>query len=119
MLLFRQSTTILHALCLIRLDTDGIRISIFFPSVDAITFFPLFSILLIFLSLESGNPRDKVPQYVKIGNSIVLYNALAAFDVKLFLIFLIMFTLLAAFLQVLSKCVASVKEGSKCTPRYL
>ena len=72
MLLFRQSNTIVHALCLIRLDTDGIRISIFFASVDAITFFPLFSILLILFSLESGNPSDKVPQYVKIGNMITI-----------------------------------------------
>ena len=64
MLLFRQSNTIEHALLLIRLDTDGIRISIFFPSVHAIMFFPLFSMLWIFFSLELGNPSDKVPQYV-------------------------------------------------------
>ena len=119
MLSIRHSNTTVHALFLIRPDTDGIHISIFTQSVNAITFFPLFAILLIFFSLESGNPSDKVTQYVKIVNTIVLYNASAAFDVKLFHIFLIMFTLHAAFSQVLSKCVASVKEGSKCTPRYL
>ena len=31
---FRQSNTTVHALVLIRLDTIGVRISIFFPSVD-------------------------------------------------------------------------------------
>ena len=118
-LLFRQSNTIVHALFLIRLDTDGIRISIFFPNVDAITFFPLLLMLLIFFRLESGNPIDKVPQYVKIDTIIVLYNASAALDIKRFLIFLVMFTLLAALLLALSKCVASVKVGSKCTLRYL
>ncbi len=87
-------------------------------SFDAVAFFPLFSMRLIFCSLESRKPIDKVPEYVKICNTIVLYNASAASDVRLFLIFLIMFSLLAAFLQVFSKCVASVKVGSKCTPRY-
>ena len=119
MLLLRQSNTMVHVLFLMRLDADGMRNSMFFPILDVITFFPLCSIPLIFLSLESGSPGDKVPQEVKIGNIIVLYNASVTSDVKLFRRFLIVFTLLAAFLHVLSRCVASVKVGSKCTPRYL
>ena len=91
MLLLRQSNTMVHALFLTRLDADGMRNSILFPILDVSTFFPLFSIPLMFLSLESGSPSDKVPQKEKIGNIIVLYNASAASDVKLFRNFLIVF----------------------------
>ena len=91
MFLLRQSKTIVvYALFLIRLDTDGIHISIFFPSVDAIT--------SSFL------------------NAFDLYNASAASDIRLLRNFLIIFTMLAAFLHVLSKCVASVKVGPICIP---
>ena len=45
---------------------------------------------------------------LKVGNVIALYNASAASDVKLFRSFLIVFTLLAIFFHVLSKCARQV-----------
>lgn len=91
----------------IRLDVDGIRISMFFPSVDVIKFFPLFLIPL--MTKYRHKQEFKVSSLCIILQPHLLINAFFAFSIN---------SLCLQPFYRFFQCVTSVKVGSKCIPRY-